>query len=583
MNEIQYKVVDSLAELPSFSTDSPVFTDIETEKFYVNTRLIQLYQPTTKDFSLPNKDLVYILDTDIIPIQDILEFLKSLWLVFHNCSYDLGTLNIVPAIVDDTQYLARIAYPEWAVMKAPNAGSKAFSLDTVLHRLNWDKLYDGLNKKDMQKGGFVKGAYLSHRQLAYSATDVFALSVIWQNARIQAAREVLAYKVDILNLKYTIQYQQNGLIVANQELVLEELEKLSGDIKKNDLILQGLNPNSPKQVTEYLGTESSSKEILINIIANGSQEQSEMAKAVYDQRRLLKRRTFLHSYNYPKVITRFNPAGAITGRFTSTGGDLPRSINAQQIPRDLQYLFNQDTEDTVVIHADFSTAELRAGCSIMKDATMYSELKARQDLHKIAATLAIGGSPEDVDKANRQKGKAISFGFIFGMSASSFQEYAFVNYGVIFTLEECKSIKANYKKRYPQIAKYAAKWWNDYKTKFLVTPLGHRTQAKLGTDAINYATQGCIAETTKLSLHYLCRENPEALSYIYNVVHDAIYLRVPKGTETVWAKRLVASMKLGWTEMCKRPMLYYKDIPMPVEVEYNDYSSGEPKYTCIEE
>lgn len=558
------KVIDSLEELSQIQNDKEIFADIETGGFYINTRLIQVYQPTT------NEDTVYIIDTDIIDLQDAKNWLKDKWLVFHGASYDLGTLNLVPAKIDDTLYLARSAYPEW----------EDFGLDDVIAKLGWDKLYEGIDKSKMQKSGFIQGAYLSSKQLRYAATDVFALAQIWKNARIQATRELLAYKVDILSLQYSIQYQQNNLIV-HQPSVRKELDKLIDIIEENSIALNGLNSNSPKQVKDALGIDSSSKEVLIRLITDNS-AKSHTAKLVYDQRRLLKRRTFLVSYNFPYVTTRFNPAGAATGRFTSTGGDLPRGINAQQITRDLQYIFNQDTEDTVVIHADYSTAELRAGCSIMKDAQMYEELKAGKDLHKIAATLALGGNPEDITKAERQKGKAISFGFIFGMSAPSFVEYAFVNYGVVFTQEEAKLIKSNYQKRYPMIAKYAKDRWNDYKTVPVQTPLGRRNKARLGTDAINYATQGCIAETMKLAVHYLCKEYPEALKYIYNIVHDAGYLRVPKGQETIWADRLVTAMKQGWTEMCKRPMLFYKDIPMPVEVEYNDYSSGKPVHTVKE-
>lgn len=567
-----YKVIDSLEEIKHLNNTEEIFGDIETDGLYINTRLIQVYQPTIDD------KIVYIIDTDVIELEDAKEWLKDKWVIWHGGSYDMGTLNMTTAQFDDTLYLARTAYPEW----------QKFGLDTVISKLGWDKLYEGIDKKSMQKGGFIKGAYLSDRQLRYSATDVYALAQIWKNARIQETRKKLSYKVDILSLKYSIEYQQNRLTVY-QPAVREELDKLIDIIEANNIALGGLNPNSPKQVKEYLGTENSAKETLIAIITEGTQadgsmsEKAGMAKLVYDQRRLLKRRTFLNSYNYPSVVTRFNPAGAATGRFTSTGKDLPRGINAQQITRDLQYIFNSDTEDTVVVHADYSTAELRAGCSIMKDANMYKELKAGIDLHKIAATLALGGNPEDITKAERQKGKAISFGFIFGMSAPSFVEYAFVNYGVVFTLAEAKMIKAAYVKRYPGIARYAKARWNDYKTTPVQTPLGRRNTPRLGTDAINYATQGCIAETMKLAIHYLCKEFPDATKYLYNVVHDAGYLRVPKGSEKVWAERLVTAMKKGWVEMCKRPMLFYKDIPMPVEVEYNDYSSGEAIYTCIEE
>lgn len=555
---INFKIINSLDELQHLTKDKEIFADIETQYLYVNTRLIQVYQPSVDD-------MVYLIDTDIIDLEEAKAWLKDKWTIWQGCSYDFGTLNMTTERFDDTLYLARTAYPEW----------REFKLDQIVAQLGLDYLYDGMDKKELQKMGFVPGAYLSQEQLRYACADVIALYHIWQDKRIQETREKLSYKIDILNVKYAVQYQQNGLIV-HQPSVRMELDKLVDKINSYDIKLGGVNCNSPKQVKEALGTASSNKETLIKLIGEGN----DLAEAVFTQRRQLKRRTFLNSYNYPKVYTRFNPAGAATGRFTSTGGDkangkmlitkegLEPGINAQQITRDLQYIFHQPYEDTVVLHADYSTAELRAGCSIMKEPQMYEELMQGIDLHKIAATLALGGNPEDITKAERQKGKAISFGFIFGMSAPSFQEYAYVNYGVVFTLEECKSIKANYATRYQMINAYHKKMWNSYKHTPVETPMGRRNMARLGTDAINYATQGCIAETTKLAEHYIARDRVDSLKKTFNVVHDALYMRVPTSEVEMWAEILVRSMKKGWTEMCKMPMLHYKDIPMPVEYSY---------------
>lgn len=545
---IKYHICQSLDEVKHLKTNSPTFADIETNGLYINTRLVQVFQPDTDE-------TIYILDTDILQLDDIKAWLKPLWTIWQGCTYDFGTLNITTAQFDDTLYLARSAYPEW----------REFKLDNIVNQLGYEHLYDGLDKKELQKLGFAPGAYLSQVQLQYAATDVYALWMIWQDKRIQEARNKLSYKIDIMSVKYSIEYQQNELVV-HQPSVRKELDSLVEIIASNEIALGGLNPNSPKQVKEYLGTPSSNKETLIKLIGEGNH----MAELVFKQRRLLKRRTFLNSYNYPKVITRFNPAGAATGRFTSTGGDLDRGINAQQITRGLQYMFHQPTEDTSVVHADYSTAELRAGCSIMRDSEMYSELRRGLDLHRIAATFAIDKDPSEITKAERQKGKAISFGFIFGMSAASFQEYAYTNYDVRFTLEECQAIKHRYSTKYQGINAYHKQMWNNYKSTPVETPTGRRNMARLGTDAINYATQGAVADTVKLAVRYLCREYEQAVKYIFNVVHDAVYLRVPKGDETLWADRLAAAMLKAWVEICKCEMFYYKDIPMPVEVEWVD-------------
>jgi len=550
---MKYKICESIEEVKHFKPDTETFSDVESGGLYINLRLVQVYQPATDD-------TIYILDTDIIDVEEIKAWLKPLWTIWQGCTYDFGTLNMTTVRFDDTLYLARSAYPQW----------KDFKLDNIVSRLGYDYLYEDLDKKSLQKLGFLPGAYLSHEQLRYSATDVYALSLIWKDKNFQETRNLLSYKLDIISVGYSIEYQQNNLIVSQSD-VRKELDLLVDVIKANEIALQGLNPNSPKQVKEKLGTTSSNKATLIKLIGEGNH----IAELVFKQRRLLKRRTFLNSYNFPYVTTRFNPGGAATGRFTSTGGDLERGINAQQITRNLQYMFHKPTEAdsiygaTSVVHADYSTAELRAGCSIMKDEAMYKELMAGNDLHKVAVLMVMPDKKlEDVTKAERQKGKAINFGLIFGMSAAAFQEYAYIEYDVIFTLEECKAIKKAYNTKYHNISDYHKQMWNSYKNTPVETPTGRKNMARLGTDAINYATQGGVADTVKLAEHYLVRNYPEAIKYTFNVVHDAIYLRVPTGDEVLWADRLAEAMIKAWVEICKCDMFYYKDIPMPVEVEW---------------
>ncbi len=544
---INFQVIKDLSELPAFD-DSPVFADIETDGLYINTRLVQVYQPTTDP-------MIYIIDIDYVDLDEVKEWLQPLWLVFYRGSYDLGTLNMVPNKMDDLIYLVKMAYPEF----------KKYSLDLTMKNLGMEYLYADLDKKALQKAGFILGSYLSKEQLRYSATDVKALELIWNLPKIVAARELTAYKVDMLSQRYAIQYQQNGLI-SNRKMVRDEIDNLQEDIKANYISLGGVNCNSPKQCREALGTGSSDKPTLIRLISQDNQ----LAEAIFKQRRLLKKEKMLTTYNKPKVHTRYDIYGAATGRFTATGKDLPDGINAQQIPRDLQYIFNQPYKGTVVIEADYSTVELRAACSIMKEPVMYKELLDGIDLHMVSASLVTGKKPEDHDKQERIKGKAVSFGFIFGMSAPSFQEYAFTNFGVKFTEQEAKDIKTKYQRHYPTIARYHEYMWRNYKKSgFTVeTALGRKVKPNLGTDAINIPTQGSTAETMKLAIHYMVKEDPKVLGVIANVVHDSISLRVPEEDKEYWTEFLERNMLKGWSEISKTALMFFKDIPMIVDVEH---------------
>mgnify|MGYP003956868671 CR=1 FL=1 len=519
----------------------PVYFDIETDGLYINTSLIQLRQNNKTHFIYVNSDE---------ELAEIKKELQQYHLVGYNLSYDLGTLNLVPVAIDDLFYAVKTAFP--AIGK--------FSLDAVVAYFDLD-LYKGLDKKAMQKAGFKRNRVFTPEQLRYAEADVEALEWLYNHKKVQdVIKNNIAYALDIKSLLYAAQYQQNGLLV-DQDAVKVEIEKIDSTIEQNYIDLAGLNPNSPKQCKEALGTTSTNKDTLVALMAEGNS----LAKLIFDQRRLLKRRNMLESYNFPKVYTKFNPAGAITGRFTASGGDMLDGINAQQITRDLQYLFNQDTDDTVIIEADFSTAELRAAASIMRDAQMYKELKDGMDLHKISATMVTGGSIEDVTKKDRQAGKAVSFGLIFGMSAPSFKQYAFTTYGVNFSEPEARGIKNNYMKRYRGITKYHRNAWDNYETMVVETALGRRVRPKLGTDAINIPIQGTIAETTKMAVHFAVMEDKRILDYIYNVIHDQINLRVPRADVDYWTDLLVRNMKLGWDEICKSDLMFYKDIEMPVD------------------
>lgn len=573
------KIITDINEMPNFDLDKPIFCDIETHGLYINTRLIQFYQPTT------NED-IYIFDVAPMgydkfkyeeTLQAIKDYMKPLWLVFYNASYDLGTLNIVPAKVDDLFYAVKTSHCQFM----------EFSLDKVTDKFGYGALYEGLDKKKLQKQGFVLGAYLSQQQIRYSATDVLVLSKIWEDAKVQEVIiKNLAYKVDIISLEYAIQYQQNGMVVdlveRNKKLMhsISEVERLEKELP------EGFNPNSYKQVRTYLDTEQSDHEALVKY-ALSDRPLAAKAKVIMSLKKAKKEVSYLESINFDKMYTKFNVAGAATGRFTASGGDLNNGFNSQQIPRQFQKLFKADTEDTTVIGRDYSTLELRLACSIFGEPEMYRQLMAGEDIHTSMASTVTGreiapngelqgdanaasgmadGTSKYLTHKDRTDAKSVNFGFVFGMSAATYQNYAFVSYGVEVTIEQATHIRQKYFEKYPKFKEYHNYVWNNYKRPdfYYETALGRRTKPKLGTDGINGPVQGSGAETTKLAVRYLIKEYPEAIKYIYNVVHDAIYIRVPKKEKDLWTDRLDTAMVKGWTEISKTNVFTYKDIPMPV-------------------
>lgn len=602
---MKVKIITAIEDLPQLSTEHPTFCDIETEKLYVNTRLIQFYQPKTDD-------TVYIFDVAPLGykqneysymLETVKDFLRPLHTVWYNASYDLGTLNFLTTKTDDLFYAIKTAYCEFM----------EFSLDTVVSKMGYDGMYKDLDKKKIQKAGFIRGSYLSQAQIQYSATDVYVLSKLWEDQKVQnVITNNLAYKVDILSQRYAIQYQQNGLVVdlVNRNKYLEESR--ANVAKWTKELPEGFNPNSYKQVRAYLDVEDSDHEALVKY-ALSEKEKAPKARAIIELKKSLKEVSYLESINFDKMYTKFNVAGAATGRFTSSGGDIINGFNAQQIPRQFQKLFKADTECgradcggdecsycTTVVDEDYATLELRLACAIFNEPEMYEQLKRGEDLHTEMAKFVTGkplhpdGLQGDkyaasglasvdipfVTHKDRTDAKAVNFGYVFGMSAATYQNYAFVSYGVKVTLEEAEKLRNAYFTKYPNFKRYHNRVWENYKKPsfFYSTALGRRVKPKLGTDGINGPVQGSGAETTKLAVHFLIKADCErlgldsttewhkcdAIKYIYNVVHDAIYLRVPKKDKSVWVERLQSAMHRGWTEISKSSLFAFKDIPMPI-------------------
>ncbi len=583
---MEYKIVNSVTDLPEFDKELPILADIETGGLYTNLRMCQFLQPQTSE-------TIYIVD--IAPtgyneddyqheLQLLKDYIVDHHTVWYNSSYDLGTMDISPDRVDDLFYAMKSAYPAF----------QEFGLKKVVKKLRYTQgLYDS-TEEDHGSKGYPKGSYISKSGYRYAAIDVLALSLIWQDVKIQhIIKSNVAYQVDMLSQKYALIYQQNGLLL-NKGSWKKELARAKIDYEKWSLELPAdLNPNSYIQVRKYLDTDKSDAEALVAYSLSGKPLASKAA-AIIKVKKYRKEVSYLQSINYDRMITKFNPAGAISGRFTSAGGDLENGFNAQQIPRQFQYLFNSATKDTVVIDADYSTLELRLACTIFGAEHMRQQLLDGRDLHTemvLATNKSKKLHPEKgvikslgteidtgewVTSEDRVKAKAINFGFVFGMSAPSFVPYAYTSYGIEYTQEQAKEVRENYFKLYPEFRVHHSHIWNNYKNGgFTVqTALGRRVKPRLGTDGINIPVQGSGAETTKLAVHYLVKDyGEEVLKYIYNCVHDAIYLRVPsKDKELVehWANALEASMLKAWVEIGKTSSFKFKDIPMIAEVEINE-------------
>ena len=593
---INLEIIKSVEDFPKFYLDKPVHVDTESGGLYVDIRLIQLYQPEYK------LDTIYFLDTDLMDLEICKTLIKPLHTTYFNAPYDCGALNMTSAKIDDLQKAVKIAYPEF----------QEYALDIVAKKMGYAHFYEGLNKKELQKARFLPGAYLSHEQKKYAAVDVLILAEIWKDKKVQdVIANNLAYKVDMLSLEYCVQYQQNGIPVHRENLlkqidinskVVDEMQAKIDNYIEEQFILADTYPQSnaivytstwkgkdlnrqwsdwdifnflrqkPFKVNSYqqlrllFKSDNSDAPFLLRQISEGN----ELAKWILECKRAGKQLSYMESIKpFEKMYTKFKPGGAATGRFTADGGDLKDGFNAQQIPRKLKHIFGvSEDSGKILVGADYATLELRLAAAIYEDKNMYDKLMNGADLHTETAKAMIGH--DNWTKTDRQNAKPVNFGYTFGMGIATFIEMAFNDYGLVFTENEAKEFRKKFFDAYPAIAKYHNNIWTKMQQGNYIysTALGRRTMPMLGTDAINGPVQGTGAECTKLAIRYMCKENPDTVKKIINVVHDSITMCIDNTPEEIayWSELLRSCMVKGWTEISKCPIMKFKDIPMNVEV-----------------
>lgn len=535
--------------LDSINKDKLVFCDTETcyleghtdGGLYGDIRLIQVYQTGWKEAML--------FDCFFIDLDDILIELHSCHTVWHNASYDLHTINRhtpdlwLPKNMDDTVYMARLC-----LNKITNRYSFYDCLKAT--KLADDVIRD-MNKKENQKADW--GNKLTPTMLKYAACDVLYLSLL--HGKVYHAKQFECYDLDIFNLKYAIEYSRRGIPVSQNKIKerfrtsLMDYEEISSKLP--------VNPNSAKQVCEYLGLDKSDMDTLVKAKLEGD----ERAGWVRDARQISKTITFLKKYNRPTIYGFYNPCGAVTGRFSCTGGDRYDSANLQQIPRRILDCLQAPAGRTFV-YSDYSGLELRMAVCWVGEPTMHRLIMDGTDVHEHTGSVIYQKPMEDLSKYERMIGKTCNFLLIYGGSVYTLQSTIRSWGGVLLSLSECKTIldawfsEYSYFKAWQDITKRAL---NVYGYMDVSTALGREVRAYKINDALNIPVQGSSSEVTKKSLQYLKERYPD--ENLVSTIHDSNTLLPTVDTADMWKDRLDECMIDAWNYVIKD--LAIPDLPMP--------------------
>src|SRR6516165_8032717 len=107
--------------------------------------------------------------------------------------------------------------------------------------------------------------------------------------------------------------------------------------------------------------------------------------------------------------------------------------------------------------------ELRAGAYCPGDERMIEAFVKGQDLHTKTASIVLGKSEKEITHENRQLGKALNFGLLYGESAEWMVRYAKTRYGLEMTDKQAAKTRALFFKHYDGLARWHAKAWDELK------------------------------------------------------------------------------------------------------------------------
>lgn len=321
-----------------------------------------------------------------------------------------------------------------------------------LHVEDWD-----IKKKDKLSGN--KDTVVPYLKLDVKYTwDLFC----YFQHKLNSQQRKIYKKLLLPAYKMYRDVERNGIYID-----LKEYDKVKKSYAKQEADkLEALNSrysinwNSPQQKQEVLfkkeklpvlkttpkGAPSADAQVLKRLAAQGFELPQMLLdySAVNTLNKMFLNRWGDDASYDGRIHPSFNLTNVVSGRTSCN------DPNLQQVPRtkDVRALFTAP-KGRVFFEADYSQLELRIAAHYAKDPTMLRIYREGGDIHTETARVLTGG--REPTKEERSKAKAVNFGFLYGMLAPKFVDYAYNSYGVTFTKAEAQHYRDAFFTKYSRL------------------------------------------------------------------------------------------------------------------------------------
>lgn len=523
------------------------------------------------DVFADNKALDYMLKVSEDP---------SILKIFHNAKFDLSFLRVHAGRrvqfrnIFDTMLAEQVLTAGWChpYLRKSELKKRAigYSLKDLVSRHLGQKLDKSLQTSDW-------GGELSAEQIAYASRDVEVLPHLYkiQKELLELNELTQVADLEFQTIPAIIEMELFGMPIdwslaetlretkrQEYQRVLEETEQIVRKSQRSrQTTLTGtnasvdLNVNSPIQVLRYLQDKLGFEDLESSGVETLKSLDHPVAAKFLELRTLEKHLNFLDQLESfgggtGRLYPNYNQCQTATGRMSSY------RYNQQQVPKRgsgavFRTLFRAQPGWKLVI-ADFSAIEMRVMAAVCQDPQMVEAIKAGVDLHKLTASKVLNKPLEEVTKEDRQQAKAVNFGFLYGMTSSTFQKYAWLNYGVHLSKDQANKARKAFFELYPELKNWhwrqklliyhpepffmhsgrgifsvpaavqrtvlgRARYWANFRGKTLARP----------NEFYNSAIQGTSADITKQTLVELYATLPDS-AHLVGVVHDEILVEAPE-------------------------------------------------------
>lgn len=246
--------------------------------------------------------------------------------------------------------------------------------------------------------------------------------------------DTVLFEIELPLIKVLASMESEGIKVNKDELknfgseLKKQIDEL--EIKIYKLAGKEFNINSPMQLGnvlfEDLGIPSGKKtskgySTSAEVLEKLSPEH-EIVRDVLEFRTLSKLRSTYVEGLLPlidpegKIHAHFQQTVTATGRISCTEPNLQNIPVRSELGRQLRKAFIADSDEYVLIGADYSQIELRVMAHMSEDPTLIKCFNDGLDIHRETASKVFNVSFNEVTSQMRSNAKAVNFGVIYGMS-----------------------------------------------------------------------------------------------------------------------------------------------------------------------